>query len=131
MSCHFVTLILVCSYVHGDVKPENFLLGQANTTNEKRLYLVDLGLGDYLMTVTHLIAWLKSRNVVSAAVVFAATRWSDNVCTQHIEYDQRPDVFRYVVLQCCSRQRLCSQPTSTPVPSRTRILLLQRYSEVC
>lgn len=37
-----------CSYVHGDVKPENFLLGQANTTNEKRLYLVDLGLGRHL-----------------------------------------------------------------------------------
>ena len=51
-----VTLTLVCSYVHGDVKPENFLLGQANTTNEKRLYLVDLGLGDYLTVVTHLTA---------------------------------------------------------------------------
>ena len=38
-----------CSYVHGDVKPENFLLGQANTTNEKRLYLVDLGLGKCLL----------------------------------------------------------------------------------
>lgn len=37
-----------CSYVHGDVKPENFLMGQANTTNEKRLYLVDLGLGKLL-----------------------------------------------------------------------------------
>ncbi|KAL3156612.1 Casein kinase 1-like protein hd16 [Trebouxia sp. C0009 RCD-2024] len=57
-------------YVHGDVKPENFLLGQANTTNEKRLYLVDLGL---------------------------ATRWKDNVCTAHVEYDQRPDVFRGTV----------------------------------
>lgn len=34
-----------CSYVHGDVKPENFLLGQPKTVNEKRLYLVDLGLG--------------------------------------------------------------------------------------
>jgi serine/threonine protein kinase len=32
-------------YVHGDVKPENFLLGQPTTTNEKKLYLVDLGLG--------------------------------------------------------------------------------------
>jgi hypothetical protein len=30
--------------VHGDVKPENFLLGQAGSVNEKRLYLVDLGL---------------------------------------------------------------------------------------
>lgn len=31
--------------MHGDVKPENFLLGQAGSPNEKRLYLVDLGLG--------------------------------------------------------------------------------------
>lgn len=34
------------SYVHGDVKPENFLLGQPGTPNEKRLYLCDLGLGE-------------------------------------------------------------------------------------
>lgn len=33
-------------YVHGDVKPENFLLGTPGSTNEKRLYLVDLGLGE-------------------------------------------------------------------------------------
>lgn len=32
-------------YVHGDVKPENFLLGPPGTPHEKRLYLVDLGLG--------------------------------------------------------------------------------------
>lgn len=32
-------------YVHGDVKPENFLLGQPSTANEKKLFLVDLGLG--------------------------------------------------------------------------------------
>jgi len=44
--------------VHGDVKPENFLLGQAGTPNEKRLYLVDLGL---------------------------ATRWRDAVCGTHVE----------------------------------------------
>lgn len=37
---------MLSRYVHGDVKPENFLLGQAKTTNEKRLYLVDLGLGE-------------------------------------------------------------------------------------
>ncbi len=34
-----------CRYVHGDVKPENFLLGQPGSTNEKKLWLVDLGLG--------------------------------------------------------------------------------------
>ena len=37
-------------YVHGDVKPENFLLGQPGSPNEKRLYLVDLGLGGSLGT---------------------------------------------------------------------------------
>lgn len=57
-------------YVHGDVKPENFLLGPAGSSNEKRLYLVDLGL---------------------------ATRWRDSVCGTHVEYDQRPDVFRGTV----------------------------------
>jgi serine/threonine protein kinase len=34
-----------CRYVHGDVKPENFLLGPPGTPEEKRLFLVDLGLG--------------------------------------------------------------------------------------
>ncbi|KAI3799428.1 hypothetical protein L1987_34726 [Smallanthus sonchifolius] len=31
-------------HVHGDVKPENFLLGQPSTSQEKKLFLVDLGL---------------------------------------------------------------------------------------
>ncbi|KAJ6829535.1 casein kinase 1-like protein HD16 [Iris pallida] len=56
-------------YVHGDVKPENFLLGQPATPQEKKLYLVDLGL---------------------------ATKWKDTN-GQHVEYDQRPDVFRGTV----------------------------------
>ena len=33
-------------YVHGDVKPENFLLGPPGTPDEKKLFLVDLGLGE-------------------------------------------------------------------------------------
>ncbi len=45
-------------------------VSQAGSPNEKRLYLVDLGL---------------------------ATRWKDPVCGTHIEYDQRPDVFRGTV----------------------------------
>ncbi|XP_059593315.1 casein kinase 1-like protein HD16 isoform X1 [Vitis vinifera] len=57
-------------YVHGDVKPENFLLGQPSTTQEKKLFLVDLGL---------------------------ATKWRDSANGQHVEYDQRPDMFRGTV----------------------------------
>ncbi|GAA0158193.1 non-receptor serine/threonine protein kinase [Lithospermum erythrorhizon] len=57
-------------YIHGDVKPENFLLGQPLTAQEKKLFLVDLGL---------------------------ATKWRDNSKGKHVEYDQRPDVFRGTV----------------------------------
>ncbi|KAM7480488.1 hypothetical protein LguiA_028701 [Lonicera macranthoides] len=57
-------------YVHGDVKPENFLLGTPGTTDEKKLFLVDLGL---------------------------ATKWKDISTGLHVDYDQRPDVFRGTV----------------------------------
>jgi serine/threonine protein kinase len=52
--------------VHGDVKPENFLLGQPGTPRANKLYLVDFGL---------------------------AQKWRDNK-TGHVKYDQRPDDFR-------------------------------------
>lgn len=57
-------------YVHGDVKPENFLLGPPGTPDEKKLFLVDLGL---------------------------ATKWRDFSTGLHVDYDQRPDVFRGTV----------------------------------
>uniref|UniRef100_A0A5B7AZF8 non-specific serine/threonine protein kinase n=1 Tax=Davidia involucrata TaxID=16924 RepID=A0A5B7AZF8_DAVIN len=57
-------------FVHGDVKPENFLLGQPGTPNEKKLYLVDLGL---------------------------SSRWRDASSSHHVDYDQKPDVFRGTV----------------------------------
>lgn len=40
-----MVIVTGISYVHGDVKPENFLLGQPSTAQEKKLFLVDLGLG--------------------------------------------------------------------------------------
>lgn len=42
----FYFLYLGGSYVHGDVKPENLLLGAPGTPNENKLFLVDFGLGD-------------------------------------------------------------------------------------
>ncbi|KAG0539367.1 hypothetical protein BDA96_03G316300 [Sorghum bicolor] len=57
-------------YVHGDIKPENFLLGTPGTPEEKKLFLVDLGL---------------------------ATKWKKSATGQHVEYDQQPDVFRGTV----------------------------------
>jgi serine/threonine protein kinase len=54
-------------YVHGDVKPENFLLGQPGTPRASKLYLVDFGL---------------------------TQRWQDAIKDTHVKYDQRPDDFR-------------------------------------
>lgn len=53
-------------FVHGDVKPENFLLGQPGTPRANKLYLVDFGL---------------------------TQRWRDSKGA-HVKYDQRPDDFR-------------------------------------
>jgi len=57
-------------WVHGDVKPENFLLGQAGTLHERKLYLVDFGL---------------------------ASNIREGLAQTHVEYDQKPDLFRGTV----------------------------------
>lgn len=80
-------------YVHGDVKPENFLLGQPGSPQEKNLYLVDLGL---------------------------ATRWRDAVLGTHVEYDQRPDVFRgtvrYASVHAHLGRTVSARSFAAPVP---------------
>ncbi|KAH0704862.1 hypothetical protein KY290_011996 [Solanum tuberosum] len=69
-SLSILSIMHAQGYVHGDVKPENFLLGQPSTPQEKKLFLVDLGL---------------------------ATKWRENVKGPHVVYDQRPDMFRGTV----------------------------------
>ncbi|XP_065024270.1 casein kinase 1-like protein HD16 isoform X1 [Musa acuminata AAA Group] len=58
------------NFVHGDGKPENFCLGPPGTYEEKKLFLVGLGL---------------------------ATKWKDSSTSLLVQYDQRPDVFRGTV----------------------------------
>lgn len=41
----YIYLEYFARFVHGDVKPENFLLGQPGSPDEKKLFLIDLGLG--------------------------------------------------------------------------------------
>ncbi|KAK1423354.1 hypothetical protein QVD17_18653 [Tagetes erecta] len=54
-------------YVHGDVKPENLLLGRLGSSDEKKLFLVDFGL---------------------------ATKWRNASSGLHVEYAQQPNMFR-------------------------------------
>lgn len=57
--------VTCCRYVHGDVKPENFLLGPPGTPDEKKLFLVDLGLGmiDYYLGSLVLFLFLRQHSV--------------------------------------------------------------------
>ncbi|KAK8988689.1 hypothetical protein V6N11_030069 [Hibiscus sabdariffa] len=88
-------------YVHGDVKPENFLLGPTGTSDEKKLFLVDLGL---------------------------ASRWQDSSTGLHVEYDQRPDVFRGTVRYASVHAHLgrtCSRRDDLESLAYTLIFLLR------
>ncbi|CAH1452353.1 unnamed protein product [Lactuca virosa] len=66
VACIAVESISILEKLHSK-RPENFLLGQPGTVDEKKLYLIDLGL---------------------------ASKWKDSTSSQHVEYDQRPDIFR-------------------------------------
>ncbi|CAN6816307.1 unnamed protein product [Brassica oleracea var. botrytis] len=88
-------------YVHGDVKPENFLLGPPGTPEEKKLFLVDLGL---------------------------AIKWRDKATGQHVEYDQRPDVFRGTVRYASVHAHLgrtCSRRDDLESLAYTLVFLLR------
>ncbi|KAK9100894.1 hypothetical protein Scep_024324 [Stephania cephalantha] len=88
-------------FVHGDVKPENFLLGQPGTPDEKKLYLVDLGL---------------------------SSRWKEVASGRHVDYDQRPDVFRGTVRYASVHAHLgrtCSRRDDLESLAYTLIFLLK------
>ncbi|XP_024313087.1 casein kinase 1-like protein HD16 isoform X1 [Brachypodium distachyon] len=59
-------------FVHGDIKPENFLLGQPGSADEKKLFLISFGL---------------------------ASNWKTKggASSMHVQYDQRPDTFRWTI----------------------------------
>ncbi|CAL5407198.1 unnamed protein product [Camellia sinensis] len=48
-------------YVHGDVKPENFLLGPPGTPDEKKLFLVDLGLGGVMVLLVYMLIMINGQ----------------------------------------------------------------------
>ncbi len=62
--------LLLCRYVHGDVKPENFLLGPPDSPRANKLYVVDLGLGT-----------LPILSVLRAGSVLCAFTTSLETCT--------------------------------------------------
>ncbi|WJX78511.1 hypothetical protein P8452_61726 [Trifolium repens] len=108
-------------FVPGDVKPENFFLGQPGMADDKKLYLIDLGLGiSYfdcaLMSIPctileklHLKGFVpgdvkpdnfflgqpaaddKKLYLIDLGFV---SKWKDASFGQHFENDQRPGIFR-------------------------------------
>ena len=83
-----------CRYVHGDIKPENFLMGHPDSPNAKELYLVDLGLSQRY------------------------TAPNGN----HYPYRQIPTDFRWAPFQrCCFKHltRRCAEAASLPSVAST------------
>ncbi|XP_044390878.1 casein kinase 1-like protein HD16 [Triticum aestivum] len=57
-------------FIHGDVKPEIFLLGQPGSAQEKKLFLINFG-------------------------VASNWKWKRGSSSMHVQYDQRPDIFSF------------------------------------
>lgn len=64
-------------FVHGDVKPENFLLGQPGTPDEKKLYLIDLGLG--MLPSCFFIACFPLKNYLCFMVRYGISVFSKEI----------------------------------------------------
>lgn len=75
------------------------MLGPPGTPDEKKLFLVDLGLGNVsnmpcLESIQSICIAMANAFTDFLCVENAATRWRDNTTGLHVDYDQRPDVFR-------------------------------------
>ncbi|CAL5388463.1 unnamed protein product [Camellia sinensis] len=53
--------LILQRYVHGDVKPVNFLLGPPGTPDEKKLFLVDLGLGGVMVLLVYMLIMINGQ----------------------------------------------------------------------
>jgi hypothetical protein len=86
------------------------LLGTPGTPEEKKLFLVDLGLGKLIYFFYHSTGSVYNdlnlsvlyvdnslwhvNNFVLLDLLMAATKWKESATGQHVEYDQQPDGFR-------------------------------------
>ncbi|KAK1408198.1 hypothetical protein QVD17_39833 [Tagetes erecta] len=84
-------------FIHGDVKPENFLLGPPGSSDEKKLFLVDFGLGTSYLHQLYKVSesfpykwidekWEKGYHVTAMAT--AGNRWAIVMSTGAGFYDQ-------------------------------------------
>jgi serine/threonine protein kinase len=101
--------------VHGDIKPENFLLGATQLGQERNLFLVDLGLA-WVAQLPPPARGAGARTPAHASPLpapappwpacpapppvpppthppYLSVRWRDKH-NEHVKYDQRPDDFR-------------------------------------
>ncbi|KAM3341003.1 hypothetical protein P3S68_028638 [Capsicum galapagoense] len=82
-------------FVHGDVKPENFLLGLPGSADKKKLYLIDLSLVSvYLKNTISFHSMLILSTIRDVSLINAISKWKDAASGIHVEYDQRLDIFR-------------------------------------
>lgn len=85
--------------MHGDIKPENFLLGPPGAPpRDRKLYLVDLGLAVKWTSSTSTTGGGAgtSRDLAAVAAARPAATATPQQQAAHVAYDQKPDDFRCV-----------------------------------
>lgn len=83
--------------MHGDVKPENFLLGQPGSADEKKLYLIDLGLGMLSFKTGYCCFYFES--VLSNSGYSVALFWLTAITRYLPLFPAFPAIFRFKKLE--------------------------------